>query len=233
MTSLSRPSCQEEGIVPEHCNDMEKPMTCGGSNDREVVSDAVPQAYVGEKNGTLQSDTEHGLTSESGNDLDVSHFECWAIALSNSVCPAHQVIWDGEDDPKKPYNWSGTRRLTMTIVLSLGGLVTLMSTSMMAPALPDIGADLVMGPSETNLALSIYILALAVGPLFISPLSEMLGRKSVYLACHGWYILWNALCPVGKVRGLLIAGRFFSGLGSSVGLAVSRLQFVPSAADTV
>ena len=91
----------------------------------------------------------------------------------------------------------------------------------MAPALADISGDLHIGSSETNLTLSIYILALAFGPLFISPLSEMLGRKPVYIGCHAWYILWNALCPVGKSRALLIVGRFLSGLGSSVGLAVS------------
>lgn len=99
---------------------------------------------------------------------------------------------------------------------------------MLAPALADIEHDLQIGASESNLTLSIYILALAFGPLIISPLSELLGRKPVYLACHGWYILWNALCPVGKIRGLLVVGRFFSGLGSSVGLAVCRSFFSSS-----
>lgn len=98
--------------------------------------------------------------------------------------------------------------------------MSLMSTSMIAPALGDISQDFHTRDSETNLILSIYILALAFGPLIISPLSEMFGRKWVYLGCHVWYICWNAVAPVGKIKALLIVGRFSSGLGASVALAV-------------
>jgi len=112
----------------------------------------------------------------------------------------------------------------MTIIVSFGGLVSLMSTSMLAPALLDIGSDLHTADFETNLILSIYVLALAFGPLFISPLSEVFGRRKVYLLCHVWYILWNAVAPVGKTKALLIVGRFLSGLGASVALAVSSLH---------
>jgi MFS family permease len=111
----------------------------------------------------------------------------------------------------------------MTIIVSFGGLISLMSTSMLAPALLDIETGLSTGGSETNLTLSIYVLALAFGPLFISPLSEVFGRRKVYLLCHVWYILWNAVAPVGKTKALLIVGRFLSGLGASIGLAVSIL----------
>ncbi|CZT41675.1 related to multidrug resistant protein [Rhynchosporium secalis] len=132
----------------------------------------------------------------------------------------HEVTWAGNDDPQHPMNWSLRRKLSMTILISFGGLVSLMSTSMLAPALLNIENDLHTGDSETNLILSIYVLALAFGPLFISPLSELFGRKKVYLLCHVWYILWNAVAPVGKMKALLIVGRFLSGLGASVGLAL-------------
>jgi MFS family permease len=98
--------------------------------------------------------------------------------------------------------------------------VALLSASMTAPALPKISRDLKIGSTETNFTLSIYILALAFGPLIISPLSEVFGRKPVYLGCHVWFILWNSLCPVGKTSGLLITGRFFSGLGAGGAQAV-------------
>jgi MFS family permease len=109
----------------------------------------------------------------------------------------------------------------MTVVLSMGGLVSLMTSSMIAPALGIISHDLHIGVSETNLILSIYILALAFGPLLISPLSEMFGRKWIYLGCHLWYLFWNAVAPVGKIRVLLIVARFLAGLGASVAQAVS------------
>ena len=111
----------------------------------------------------------------------------------------------------------------MAIILSLGGLVLTMSTSMMAPALMQIGSDMEMAPSTTQVALSIYVLSLGVGPLVITPFSEMYGRKPLWIIYTLWYILFNTLYPVGRSKGLMIAGRFLAGLGASVGVAVSTL----------
>lgn len=51
---------------------------------------------------------------------------------------------------------------SITLLSSLGGPGTLMSGSMMAPDLS--GHDWRMGDAETNLGLSIFALAFAVGP---------------------------------------------------------------------
>jgi MFS family permease len=109
----------------------------------------------------------------------------------------------------------------MTILLSLGGLVCTMSTSMIAPALKQISIDLDMAPSVAQLTLSIYLLAFVFGPLLIASCSEMYGRRPAYILAHLWYIIWNTLCPVTKSKGLMIAGRFLSGWGGSVSIAVS------------
>lgn len=131
-----------------------------------------------------------------------------------------QVTWENDSDPLNPMNWSPSRRLTSTLLLSLGGLVSLMSASMIAPALPQISEDLNMDLTSTSLTLSIYLLAFAFGPMLIGPMSELYGRKKVWLICHVWFILWNTLSPVGKSKGLMIVGRFMSGLGGSVGIAL-------------
>jgi len=92
-----------------------------------------------------------------------------------------------------------------------------MSASMMAAALPQISRDLGIDISTTQLSFSIYVLGLGFAPIIIAAMSEMYGRKPVWLACNAWYVLWNALCPVGMSHGLLIAGRFLAGSGAGVG----------------
>jgi predicted MFS family arabinose efflux permease len=106
-------------------------------------------------------------------------------------------------------------------LLSLGGLVCTMSTSMIAPALHQISVDLDMEPSVMQLTLSIYLLAFVFGSPLIASFSEVYGRKPAYILAHLWYIVWNTLCPVGRSKGLMIAGRFLSGFGGSVSIAVS------------
>lgn len=132
-----------------------------------------------------------------------------------------EVTWKGDNDPNDPYNWPFARRMAMTTLISVGGLVSTMSTSMMAPALTQISTDLGLSASATQLALSIYLLAFVFGPFIIAPFSEMYGRKPAWLFCHSWYLFWNALCPLNKSKSIMIAGRFLSGFGGSVGIAVS------------
>lgn len=117
----------------------------------------------------------------------------------------------------------------MTLLTSLGGLVTLMSGAMLAPALEVIGRDLNISQTEASLALSIYVLAFAFGPMLLAPCSEVFGRKYVWLAGGCWYILWNLLCGFARSKGLMIAARFLAGLGASAEFAVglrSRVTLV-------
>jgi MFS family permease len=96
---------------------------------------------------------------------------------------------------------------------------------MMAAALLDIAHDLSMGASATQLSFSIFVLGLAFGPLLIAPLSEVFGRKPVWLGSNIFYLCWNALCPVGESKVLLIIARFLAGFGASSGITVSLVPF--------
>ncbi|KAF2490611.1 MFS multidrug transporter, partial [Lophium mytilinum] len=131
------------------------------------------------------------------------------------------VTWDSPTDPSNPLNWPRVRKWSILLITSLGGLVTLMSGAMLAPALKSIGADLHMESAETEVALSIFVLAFAPGPLVLGPCSEVFGRRWVWVLSGSWYILWNTVCGFANTKGLMIAGRFLAGLGASAEFALS------------
>lgn len=133
----------------------------------------------------------------------------------------YKVTWDSPTDPANPLNWPRKAKWATAILTSLGGLVTLMSGIMLAPGLGVIGHDLKISEAEASLALSIYVLAFAFGPMLLAPLSEVVGRRPIWIGGSAWYILWNTLCGVSNNRGLMIAGRFMAGLGASAEFAVS------------
>ncbi|KAF3057434.1 hypothetical protein GL218_06174 [Daldinia childiae] len=138
------------------------------------------------------------------------------------------VTWNGDDDPEHPYNWSLTRKWIITILLSNGGLVTLMSGAMLAPALKSIAADLETDEEEAQIFLSIFVLAFAFGPMVLSPLAEVFGRRPVWMLSSCFYILWNTVAGFSQTSGLLIASRILSGIGASAEFAISN----PVLADT-
>lgn len=92
----------------------------------------------------------------------------------------------------------------------------------MAPALPSIAKELgITNEVESQLVLSIFVLAYAIGPLFLGPLSEIYGRVPVLQISNLVYLIFNIACGASKTKGQMIAFRFLSGIGGSAPLAVS------------
>ena len=90
-----------------------------------------------------------------------------------------------------------------------------------APALSSITVEFgITNEVESQLVLSIFILAYAIGPLFLGPLSEMYGRVPVIQIANLWYLVFNIACSVSKSKGEMIAFSFLSGLGGSAPLAL-------------
>lgn len=70
------------------------------------------------------------------------------------------------------------------------------------------------------MTLSIFVLAYAIGPLFLGPLSEIYGRVKVLQIANLFYLAWNLGCGFAQSKGQLMAFRFLSGLGGSAPLAI-------------
>jgi multidrug resistance protein len=92
---------------------------------------------------------------------------------------------------------------------------------MVAPALGAIGSNFhITNDVVLSLTLSIFILAYAIGPLFLGPLSEMYGRVIVLQTSNLLYLFFNLGCGLAQTKTQLIIFRFLSGLGGSAPLAI-------------
>lgn len=140
------------------------------------------------------------------------------------------VTW-ATDDPEHPKNWSQKRKWALTLLLSCSGTVCLTSSTMLAPALPTIANDFHISQASANMAMSIFVLAFAFGPMLVAPFAEVFGRRNIWLIGSTWYVVWNLACGFTDGHGLLLAARLFAGLGSSVefvvgGICVQRYRSI-------
>lgn len=95
---------------------------------------------------------------------------------------------------------------------------------MVAPALDSMASDLkVTSGTEQYLMMSIFLLAYALGPFVIAPLSEMYGRVVVLQSANMFYLVFNIVCGFASSSGQMFAFRFLSGFGGSAPQAVSYL----------
>ncbi|KAF8199756.1 major facilitator superfamily domain-containing protein [Mycena galopus ATCC 62051] len=142
-----------------------------------------------------------------------------AITTIDASAPAaddpYLVAFINPVDPSNPKDWPLSRKLVVTDVLAATGFCRIMVSTIIAPALPTIKSQLEMNSAEAAMALSIYLLATAFGPLVIGPLSEIYGRKNILHACNAWFLVWNLACGFANTKGLLIAARFLAGFGAS------------------
>jgi multidrug resistance protein len=87
---------------------------------------------------------------------------------------------------------------------------------MFAPAIPQ--AMIEFHNSSTNLAtfvISVFVLGFAFGPLVVAPLSEIYGRRLVYLISISFFLIFTIGCAVSNSLGMLIAFRFLAGCAGS------------------
>jgi MFS family permease len=134
-----------------------------------------------------------------------------------------QVAFDGDNDPDDPKNWKKGKKWTTMTIVAMFTLLSPVSSTMIAPALGYIAHDFDIGQDFlAQLTLSVFILAYAVGPLFLGPLSEMYGRAIVLQLANIFYLIFNIACGFSKNKGELIAFRFLSGIGGSVPVVVCR-----------
>lgn len=149
--------------------------------------------------------TSHSVDVESGKIPETQNIEA----------DPYLVTFNTPTDPDNPQQWPVAKKWVVTGVLSATGLNRIMVSTIMAPALNEIGSSLNMNQEESVMGMSVYLLATAFGPLIIGPLSEIYGRQPVLHVTNIWFLIWNIICGFANNKGLLIASRLLAGLGAS------------------
>lgn len=133
------------------------------------------------------------------------------------------VTWEGEDDPEYPRNWSNRQRWFQTMIVGLYTLISPMSLSICSPAMEQIGIDLHMSSAFIkSFSVSVMVLAWALGPLIIAPISESdrVGRMPVLNFLIWIVAIFNLACGFAKTTVQLCVFRFLGGLGGCAALNV-------------
>nr|WP_092074459.1 Bcr/CflA family multidrug efflux MFS transporter [Dendrosporobacter quercicolus]NSL49665.1 Bcr/CflA family multidrug efflux MFS transporter [Dendrosporobacter quercicolus DSM 1736]SDM96121.1 MFS transporter, DHA1 family, bicyclomycin/chloramphenicol resistance protein [Dendrosporobacter quercicolus] len=117
-----------------------------------------------------------------------------------------------------------SRRQVLWMAFVLGTLAAFgpLSIDMYLPALPHLVRDLHSTTSLAQLSLTACLLGIALGQIFVGPVSDVLGRKGPLMAGLAFYVLSSLLCVVAPTIELFIVMRFIQGLAGSAGVVISR-----------
>ena len=112
--------------------------------------------------------------------------------------------------------------LTLVAVLVAVASLNPLAISVIVPSLPSIRTDIATDLVTVQLVLSGYLVATAVGQLFVGPLSDRFGRRPVLFTGFIVFIVAGIGCALASSIGALIIARIVQGLGGCAGIVISR-----------
>ena len=103
-----------------------------------------------------------------------------------------------------------------------------LDTSVMATALPSIAESLKVPPLHLNLAITSYLLSLAVFLPLSGWLADRFGAKRIFCLAIAFFSLGSALCGAASSLSELVVFRILQGLGGAMMVPVGRLILLRS-----
>ncbi|KAJ4329403.1 hypothetical protein N0V84_000037 [Fusarium piperis] len=150
----------------------------------------------------------------------------------------YTLSWD--QDPDNPQNWSKLKKTVNLGIVSMLAFITPLESSVIVPGVPLLKDDFhETRRPVTSLVVSIFVLGFAFGPILLSPLSELYGRRLLFNVSNLVtlaFSIGSALAPniASFIVFRFIAGSFGAGPmnigGGSIAdqVALARRGFVMS-----
>ncbi|MUM16560.1 multidrug effflux MFS transporter [Mycobacterium sp. CBMA271] len=160
-------------------------------------------------------------------------------ALSTEMTSAASETTTPAPTSGSPVVAPSTRLGRAWLITVLGAMVALgpLTIDMYLPALPDIGSDLHVTSTLTQLTLTGTLVGLGLGQLLVGPLSDSLGRRLPLIAGAALHVVASLAITVAPNIVVLGILRAIEGVGAAaamvVAMAVVRDLYTDKAAATV
>ncbi|OAA36873.1 Major facilitator superfamily domain, general substrate transporter [Metarhizium rileyi] len=120
------------------------------------------------------------------------------------------------DDRQDPLNMSMQRKWVITFLQAMSALVVTFASSVYASGIEDVKRHFDVSEEVSILGLSLFVLGFALGPLIWGPMSELYGRRPVYVISFMAFTAFSVAAPVSPNIQSLLVFRFLScAFGSS------------------
>ncbi|KAJ5649147.1 uncharacterized protein N7484_002870 [Penicillium longicatenatum] len=148
---------------------------------------------------------------ESGSSLVMNEEQAFAKARANPNEALPILLTYSSNDHDNPRNWPKWRKWYISIFVSMLNVFTCWCAGGISSGATGIQDEFGVSAEVTTLALSLYVLGYAIGPVMLAPLSEYFGRQPVYVV--SWFLLFLFQLPLALAPniGTILVCRFIAG----------------------
>jgi len=131
-----------------------------------------------------------------------------SLATTGSRLPSFEVDF-ADDDPDDPRNWPMWYRGIVLACVSFATWVVVFYSTSYTASIPGMMEDLnIRSQPVATLGVTVYLLGLASGSLLLAPLSEIYGRRVVYIGALAFFTLMVLPCALGKSLAEILVVRY-------------------------
>ncbi|KAB8227373.1 MFS transporter [Aspergillus alliaceus] len=132
-----------------------------------------------------------------------------------------RVVQLAEDDPVHPYNIGLARKWLVVTIVSLCSLCVACTSSIYTTTYDQLFNKFHCSREVATLGLSLFVFGMGFGPLISGPLSELYGRRIIFLTSFTCFLIWLVPCALARNIQTLLIARFFNGFAGSAFLSVA------------
>ncbi|KAF4169469.1 hypothetical protein CNMCM6936_008161 [Aspergillus lentulus] len=128
--------------------------------------------------------------------------------------PEFEVYWE-QNDIDNPRLWPLWYKGVTVAAMSLGATVVSLSSTLYTSGIPGLQEEFGISKLEALVGVTTYLLGMALGSVLFAPLSELVGRRPVYIISMTVFLL--LLLPSALARNIetILVSRFFGGFFGS------------------
>ncbi len=122
----------------------------------------------------------------------------------------------------RPHFW------TIALIVASAMFMEQLDATVLATALPTMARDFNVSPPAMSIALTSYLLSLAIFIPASGKIADRFGSRTVFSAAIATFVAGSILCSLAPTLSLLVAARLIQGLGGAMMLPVGRLVLMRS-----
>ncbi|MBX3576156.1 MAG: MFS transporter [Rhizobiaceae bacterium] len=115
---------------------------------------------------------------------------------------------------------------TVPLILAIALFMENMDSTVIATSLPAIAADIGTSPIALKLALTSYLVSLAIFIPVSAWMADRYGAKTVFRAAIAVFVVGSLCCAASNSLGAFVVSRFVQGMGGAMMTPVARLVLV-------
>ncbi|KAI9282911.1 MFS multidrug transporter [Umbelopsis sp. AD052] len=119
------------------------------------------------------------------------------------------------NDKENPKNWSKAYKWYCTMLIALVCFIVALASSIVTADIGGVSEEFGVSEEVSLLTVTLFVVGFGVGPMVFAPMSEILGRKIIYVTTLGFAVIFIIPCALAKNIGTLLVCRFIDGIAFS------------------